>query len=121
MKHKYGKRYEYKCPHCGEVNIRYEECARIVCDKCGKEFIPSDVEKETKINVDWIKSVTVTIPKPDEYYSQSYDSNPPWLKNKSLTYEEVFPRYIEPKTTDGWLSSFIKLWDNPIDDLWNGV
>jgi len=34
-------RYEYKCPHCGHVNIRYEKCARIVCDKCKREFVPS--------------------------------------------------------------------------------
>jgi len=31
-------RYEYKCPHCGHVNVRYERCARIVCSKCGKSF-----------------------------------------------------------------------------------
>lgn len=34
------KRYEYKCPHCGHVNVRYEECGRVVCDHCKKEFIP---------------------------------------------------------------------------------
>ena len=33
-------RYEYKCPHCGHVNVRYEKCGRIVCDLCGKEFVP---------------------------------------------------------------------------------
>ena len=33
-------RYEYKCPYCGHANIRYEECARIVCDLCKREFIP---------------------------------------------------------------------------------
>ena len=31
-------RYEYKCPHCGHINVRYERCARIVCSKCGKPF-----------------------------------------------------------------------------------
>ena len=34
------RRYEYKCPYCGYVNIRYCECERIVCDKCGKSFYP---------------------------------------------------------------------------------
>ena len=35
----YGRlRYEYKCPHCSFVNIRYEKCGRIVCSFCGKEF-----------------------------------------------------------------------------------
>jgi len=34
-------RYEYKCPHCGRVNVRYERCGRIVCDYCGEEFVPS--------------------------------------------------------------------------------
>jgi len=34
-------RYEYKCPHCGHVNVRYEKCARIVCDACKREFVPS--------------------------------------------------------------------------------
>ena len=33
-------RYEYKCPYCGCTNIRYEECARVVCDYCKKEFVP---------------------------------------------------------------------------------
>ncbi len=31
-------RYEYKCPWCGYVNIRYHPCRRIVCDKCGISF-----------------------------------------------------------------------------------
>jgi len=34
-------RYEYKCPYCGRVNVRYEPCARIVCDFCGKSFAPT--------------------------------------------------------------------------------
>ena len=33
-------RYEYRCPFCGHVNIRYEPCRRIVCDRCGREFTP---------------------------------------------------------------------------------
>jgi len=36
-------RYEYKCPYCGHINVRYEECARVVCDHCGKEFVPKVV------------------------------------------------------------------------------
>jgi len=36
-------RYEYKCPFCGCTNIRYEECARVVCDYCKKEFVPKGV------------------------------------------------------------------------------
>jgi len=32
------KRYEYKCPYCGYVNVRYEETVRIVCDRCKKTF-----------------------------------------------------------------------------------
>jgi len=131
MKYKYGKRYEYKCPHCGKVNIRYEECARIVCDKCGKEFIPSDIEQEEGINVDWVKSITVSIPYPQKYYETTYDSVPPWLKRDSITIDsamfegtEEVKYYTVPETTDGW-SKFnmplIKVWDNPIDDLWNGA
>ena len=34
-------RYEYKCPHCGHTNVRYEKCGRIVCDYCKREFVPS--------------------------------------------------------------------------------
>ena len=36
-------RDEYKCPYCGHANIRYEECARIVCNVCKKEFVPSKI------------------------------------------------------------------------------
>lgn len=32
-------RYEYKCPHCGHINIKYEQYARIICRKCGKPFV----------------------------------------------------------------------------------
>ena len=35
-----GIRYEYRCPYCGHVNVRYEPCARIVCDRCGASFSP---------------------------------------------------------------------------------
>ena len=31
-------RYEYKCPHCGHVNVRYERCGRVVCSNCGESF-----------------------------------------------------------------------------------
>ena len=31
-------RYEYKCPYCGYINVRYEKCGRIVCNRCGREF-----------------------------------------------------------------------------------
>jgi len=31
-------RYEYRCPWCGFVNVRYEPCARVVCDRCGRAF-----------------------------------------------------------------------------------
>jgi len=34
------RRYEYRCPFCGYINVRYEPCGRIVCDRCGKEFTP---------------------------------------------------------------------------------
>jgi len=34
------KRYEYKCPWCGKVNVRYEETQRLICDRCGKTFYP---------------------------------------------------------------------------------
>lgn len=37
-KSKLRKRYEYRCPYCGYVNIRYEETKRIVCDRCRNEF-----------------------------------------------------------------------------------
>ena len=30
--------YEYLCPFCQKVNIRYLACAQIVCDGCKKEF-----------------------------------------------------------------------------------
>lgn len=33
-------RYEYKCPYCGYINVRYEETARVVCEKCGRSFVP---------------------------------------------------------------------------------
>jgi len=36
-------RYEYKCPYCGCRNVRYEECRRIVCDFCRKEFVPHSI------------------------------------------------------------------------------
>ena len=32
------RRYEYKCPYCGHVNVRYEPCVRVVCDRCGRAF-----------------------------------------------------------------------------------
>jgi len=32
------KRYEYRCPYCGYVNVRYEVTVRIVCDRCKKAF-----------------------------------------------------------------------------------
>jgi len=32
------KRYEYRCPRCGYINVRYEETKRIVCFMCGFEF-----------------------------------------------------------------------------------
>ena len=31
-------RYEYKCPYCGYINVRYEQAARLVCEKCGRSF-----------------------------------------------------------------------------------
>lgn len=36
-------RYEYKCrvSSCGKVNVRHEHCLRVVCDLCGKEFVPA--------------------------------------------------------------------------------
>jgi ribosomal protein L37AE/L43A len=33
-------KYEYKCPFCGYINVRYEECGRVVCLKCGRGFTP---------------------------------------------------------------------------------
>jgi len=36
-------RHEYKCPFCGCKNVRYEACARVVCDYCKKEFVPKEV------------------------------------------------------------------------------
>lgn len=33
--------YEYKCPLCGFINIKYSEYARIVCSSCGQEFEPN--------------------------------------------------------------------------------
>ena len=32
------RRYEYLCPYCGYINIRYEPCVRIVCDRCKRAF-----------------------------------------------------------------------------------
>ena len=32
------ERYEYRCPACGYLNIRYEKTMRIVCDRCGRVF-----------------------------------------------------------------------------------
>ena len=32
------ERYEYRCLWCGFVNVRYELCARVVCDRCGEAF-----------------------------------------------------------------------------------
>ena len=31
-------RYEYRCPHCRALNLRYYNCARIVCNFCKKVF-----------------------------------------------------------------------------------
>jgi len=31
-------RYEYKCPYCGRINIRYIKTRRIVCIGCGRPF-----------------------------------------------------------------------------------
>ena len=31
-------RYEYKCPFCGHVNVRYEHTVKLVCDNCGRSF-----------------------------------------------------------------------------------
>lgn len=33
-------RYEYKCPHCGKVNVRSGETRRLVCSYCGGSFWP---------------------------------------------------------------------------------
>jgi len=33
-------RYEYKCPHCGFVNVRSTPTLRIVCTRCGRVFTP---------------------------------------------------------------------------------
>ena len=30
--------YEYKCPHCHCNNIRYNNCARLICSYCRKVF-----------------------------------------------------------------------------------
>ena len=30
--------WEYKCPRCGHINVRYERMGRIVCSKCGGGF-----------------------------------------------------------------------------------
>ena len=32
------RRYEYKCPYCGHINVRHEPCVRVVCDRCGRAF-----------------------------------------------------------------------------------
>jgi ribosomal protein S27AE len=32
------KRYEYKCPYCGKLNIRLFKTARVVCGYCGRAF-----------------------------------------------------------------------------------
>ncbi len=32
------ERFEYLCPYCRHVNVRYERCGRIVCSKCGRGF-----------------------------------------------------------------------------------
>lgn len=31
-------RYEYKCPHCGKVNVRSADTRRLVCSFCGRGF-----------------------------------------------------------------------------------
>jgi len=31
--------WEYKCPKCGHVNVRFWEAQRLVCDKCKLEFV----------------------------------------------------------------------------------
>ncbi len=31
-------RYEYRCPYCNHINVRYERTGRIVCSKCGRGF-----------------------------------------------------------------------------------
>ena len=33
-------RHEYRCPHCGRINVRHEPCARLVCDSCENPFHP---------------------------------------------------------------------------------
>jgi len=32
------ERYEYRCPWCGLINIRYEPTVRVVCDRCRRVF-----------------------------------------------------------------------------------
>ena len=32
------ERYEYRCPWCKHLNVRYERMGRIVCSKCGRGF-----------------------------------------------------------------------------------
>jgi len=36
------------CPHCGEKStVSSETGVRRTCEKCGKDFIPEDIEVET--------------------------------------------------------------------------
>ena len=31
-------RYEYRCPWCNHINVRYARTGRKVCDTCGRGF-----------------------------------------------------------------------------------
>jgi len=51
--------YEYKCPFCGRVNVRYHKYARICCSYCDTSFIISRQAKRTAITTKKIIIITI--------------------------------------------------------------
>lgn len=81
---------EYRCPECKFINTRTGEYARIVCSKCGVEFIPS-ITKEPKQEDN---TTTVGFPKiTDWYYSTSrvMDSYEPMIETIRTEEEKGYP------------------------------
>jgi hypothetical protein len=56
--------YEFKCPHCGFINIRNGNFARIVCTSCGSEFIVTFTQPNTY-------HINTPIICPDEAFDES--------------------------------------------------